>query len=64
MNLEKIIYSLNIEDVQKVAGEEIGRELTKEEVDRIVDTIGSNINWYDAIADAISSGIKDKSTDS
>ena len=29
MKPSKIIYSLNIEDVQNVAGEELGRELTK-----------------------------------
>jgi hypothetical protein len=48
-----IVYSLNIEDVQTVALEEIGRELTASEIEKIEDLIAENINWYDAILDAI-----------
>lgn len=36
MNLSKIIYSINIEDVRNVVGEEFERELTEEEL-RIVE---------------------------
>lgn len=53
MNKEEIIYSLNIDDVQTVAEEEIGRTLTKNEIELVVKLIEENINWYDAIADAI-----------
>ncbi len=55
---EKIIYSLNTSDVQTVAIEEIGRELTLKEIKGIEDKIAKNIDWYDAIANAISSEIK------
>lgn len=55
---DTVIYSLNVEDVQNVAIEEIGRELSQIEIERIVDAIASNINWYDAIASAILTGVK------
>jgi len=49
----KIIYSINIEDVQNVAEEEHGRKLTKKELEIIEDKIGDYIDWYDAIDAAI-----------
>ena len=58
MNRKKVIYSLCIEDIQVVAEQEIERELTIEEINRIKDTIATKINWYDAIADAIYHNIK------
>ncbi|MBI2759171.1 MAG: hypothetical protein HYX49_10890 [Chloroflexi bacterium] len=53
---KEIIYSLNIEDIQIVAAEEIDRELNDEEIERIIglDLIADRIPWYDAIAAAIS----------
>ncbi len=50
---DNIVYSLNIEDIQTVALEEIGRKLTAKEIEKIKDVIAENINWYDAILDAI-----------
>jgi len=51
----EIIYSLNIEDVQTVAFEEIVRELTNEEINNLIksDAIADRIPWHDAIAAAI-----------
>ena len=54
---DEIIYSLNITDLQTVARQEIGRDLTNEEIEEIKDSIASKINWYDAISDAIYQGI-------
>jgi hypothetical protein len=48
-----IFYSLNIEDIQTVSIEEIGRELTEKEIETIKDIISEKINWYDAIANSI-----------
>lgn len=48
-----IIYSLNIEDIQTVAVQEIDRELTEYEIEKITDSIGEKINWYDAIYNSI-----------
>lgn len=58
MNSEKIIYSINIEDVQNVAQDELGRDLTQQELKVIEDKIGDYFDWYDSISFAISSNIK------
>jgi hypothetical protein len=57
MKKNKIIYSINVEDIQNVANDELERDLTDEEIESIIDLIGDNIGWYDAIADAISEKI-------
>lgn len=62
-NNDDIIYSLNIDDVQTVAMEEIGRELSLSEIESIKDSIGDNINWYDAILDAINAKIQQTSSE-
>ncbi|MDP3296234.1 MAG: hypothetical protein Q8N09_01360 [Thermodesulfovibrionia bacterium] len=49
MNTSKIIYSINLEDVQNVAEEELGRKFTKKELQVIEDKIGDYIDWYSAI---------------
>lgn len=54
-----IIYSLSIEDVQLVATQELDRELTNDEIKRIIDLISEKINWYDAIADSIGEAFKE-----
>lgn len=61
MNLNKIIYSINIEDVQTVAEEELGRELTDDELKFVEDKIGDYIDWYDTISLAFSYLNNDKS---
>ena len=48
-NTSKIIYSINIEDVQNVAEEKIGRKLSKKELKIVEDKIGDYIDWYGAI---------------
>ena len=48
-----IFYSLNIEDIQTVAIEEIDRELTDDEIEKIIDSIAEKIPWYDAITESI-----------
>jgi len=52
-NNHEIVYSLNIEDIQTVATEEIDRELADDEIDKVKDLIGKYINWYDAIRNSI-----------
>jgi hypothetical protein len=52
-NKDKIIYQLTIEDIQKVATQELERELTKEEIEGLINPIAEKIPWYDAIAAAI-----------
>lgn len=50
---DEIIYSISIEDLQKVSEEELGRKLTPNEVKKITDDICERIPWYDNIADVI-----------
>ena len=49
----KIIYSLCIQDIQNVAKENFGRELTSDEIKKIINPLGDRIPWIDAIYDAI-----------
>jgi hypothetical protein len=48
---------LNIEDVQNVAEEELGRKLAKKELKIIEDKLGDYIDWYSAIDIAIQNEI-------
>ena len=58
MKNNKIIYSLNEEDIQIVAQNELERNLTRDEIKRIEDVIAEKINWYDAITDSINEKIR------
>lgn len=53
MKKNKIIYSLNEEDIQTVSNQELGRDLSSEEIKKIKDAIAEKINWYDVIAETI-----------
>ena len=57
MKNDTIIYSLNVEDIQKVANEELGRNLTSLEIKKIQDTIAEKIKWFDVISDSINEKI-------
>lgn len=57
MKNNKIVYALTIEDIQTVAEQELDRNLTKEEIDKILAPIAEHISWYDAIAVAIRENI-------
>lgn len=61
MNNNKIIFSRNIEDMQIIALEEIGRELTDAEIMRISAVLGDYINWHDAVSHAILDNVKSDS---
>jgi len=49
MKVDKIVYSMNVEDVQNVAEEQLGRELTEKEVNFVEDRLGDYVDWYDSI---------------
>lgn len=51
--MNEIIHSLSIEDIQQVAEENFGRKLTNKEIKKILDPISDRIPWYDAIYEAI-----------
>jgi len=54
---DDVFYSLNVEDIQGVAEEEIGRRLTKDEIKQLIDPISESIPWYDIIETAIKTHI-------
>lgn len=58
-NLDKVIYQLTIEDLQRVALDTLGRELTTTEINLIEEKFAENINWYGAIQSAINENIKE-----
>ena len=49
----RIIYSINVEDIQTVADEVLKRPLTEAEIAKIEDAVGENISWFDAIEQAM-----------
>ena len=50
---ERIIYSINVYDLQNVAAQELDRELTEEEIEFIEKRLGDYIDWFGAISSAI-----------
>ena len=52
-NRKKIIYSLNIEDIQTVAQETLSRDLTDKELELVIEQVPRYIHWFDAIDNAI-----------
>ena len=56
---DKVIYSLNIEDVQNVALDLLGRKLEDNELSVIENKVGNYIDWFQAIETAIIDNIKD-----
>ena len=50
---DEIIYQLTVEDIQTVAKETFGRELSTEEIKKITDPIGEMIPWFNIIEDCI-----------
>lgn len=55
---DRVIYSINVEDLQTVAEEELERELTNEEIKNVEKRLGDYIDWYGAIASTLNEVIK------
>ncbi len=53
MRKNKVFYSLSVEDIQTVATETFGRELSDDEIKKIIEPIGDSISWYEIIEYAI-----------
>ncbi|MGA2622969.1 MAG: hypothetical protein ABSF91_03870 [Bacteroidota bacterium] len=58
INTERIVYSLNVEDIQTVANQELGRDLTLKEIEVVERELGDYIPWFDIISDLITKGRK------
>jgi hypothetical protein len=50
---KKIIYSINVTDIQEVAQEVLDRKLNKEEIMKIKESIGDYLDWFQAIENSI-----------
>ena len=59
MEQERIIYSLNIDDVQTVASEILDRHLSTNEIAQIENAVAERIDWFEAIVGAISEKIEE-----
>ena len=49
MDRDQVLYSLNVQDVQDIAREELERELTPEELLEVENKLGDYIDWSEAI---------------
>lgn len=59
IDTSRIVYSLNVKNLQHVANEELKRDLTEEEIKRVEDKLGDYISWYEAISLAIEDMVYD-----
>ena len=50
----RIVFSINVEDIQNVADQELDRGLTDKELEFVESRLDEYIDWYGAIASAIS----------
>ena len=55
---DRIIYSINVEDLQTVAEQELERELTDEEIRNVEKRLGEYIDLYEAIVSTLNEAIK------
>jgi hypothetical protein len=53
MRKSKAVYTIEVSDIQNVAGQELGRELTAEEIEKVSRRIADHVDWYGAVLAAI-----------
>jgi hypothetical protein len=58
---DRIVYSINVEDLQNVAEQELDRELSEKEIRFIEERLGDYIDWYGAIASTLNEVMKKQS---
>ncbi|MEW6108809.1 MAG: hypothetical protein AB1632_06545 [Nitrospirota bacterium] len=58
-NNKRIVYSINIADIQEVANQVLERDLTDKEIALVEDSIGDYIDWFTAIENAIYKHVKE-----
>ena len=56
---DRIVYSINVRDIQEVANQVLDRALTKEEVGLVEDSVGGYIDWFQAIENSIHRHVKE-----
>lgn len=55
---KKIIYSINVSDLQEVANEVLERDLTKKELMLVEESVGDYIDWFQAVENSIYKHVK------
>ena len=50
---KKIVYSINIADIQEVSQDVLDRPLARKEIEQVERSIGDYIDWFQAIESAI-----------
>lgn len=50
---DRIVYSINVDDIQEVAKQVLERNLTKEEVILVEESMGDYLDWFQAIENSI-----------
>jgi len=56
---DRIIYSINVGDIQEVANQVLERDLTKEEVVLVENSVGDYLDWFQAIENSILEHVKE-----
>jgi hypothetical protein len=54
---KELMFSLTIEDIQCVADQVFGRELTESELETLKNKLCSHIPWFDCVTEAIDTEI-------
>lgn len=57
---DRIVYSINVRDIQEVASQVLDRVLTKEEVGLVEDSVGDYIGWFQAIENSIHKRVEEQ----
>ncbi len=54
---DRIVYSINVGDIQEVAQQVLERDLTRKEIILVEESVGDYLDWFRAIENAISKHI-------
>jgi len=55
---DRIVYSINVNDIQEVANQTIERTLTKDEIVLVEDSVENHLDWFQAIENSIRNCVK------
>ena len=55
---EKIVYSINVDDLQEVSQQVLDRPLSQKEIASVQGSVGDHIDWFQAIELAIREKIR------
>jgi hypothetical protein len=56
--VERTVYEISIDDLQRVAKEVLARELSDEEITTVGKSVGDYIDWFQAVENAINNCVR------